>query len=165
MVLVILFLKNCPICDIRCDKQGKKNLVEIKDEQFRKKLEIFYNAEKTIGIGDYLCKKHIVQLRRSIHQVTEQRLQEENLTPINDFVFETSNEATIDFATECDFENDTINVKTNDKKIFKKSESEAENEKIDCFHDPSFIMVNIPRTYASHSFCFICKVKSGKLHN
>ena len=136
-------------------------MVEIKDEQFRKKLENFYNAEKTIGIGDYLCKKHIVQLRRSIHQVTEQRLQEENSTPINDFVFETSNEATIDFATECDSENDTIN----DKKIFKKSESEAENEKIDCFHDPSFIMINIPRTYASHSFCFICKVKSGKLHN
>ena len=47
-----------------CDKQGKKNLVEIKDEEFRKKLENFYNAEKTIGIGDYLCKKHIVQLRR-----------------------------------------------------------------------------------------------------
>ena len=62
MVLVNLFLKNCPICDIRCDKKVKKNLVEIKDEQFRKKLENFYNAEKTIGIGDYLCKKHIVQL-------------------------------------------------------------------------------------------------------
>ena len=109
MVLVNLFMKNCPICDIRCDKQGKKNSVEIKDEQFCKKIENLYNAKKTIWIGDYLCKKHIVQLRRSIHQVIEQLSQEENSTPINDFVFETSNETSIDLATECDFKNDTIN--------------------------------------------------------
>ena len=164
MVLVNLFLKNCPICDIRCDKQGKKTWSRLKTNSFARSLKTFIMLRR-LGIGDYLCKKLIVQLRRSIHQVTEQRLQEENSTPINDFVFETSNEANIDFATACDFENDTINAKTNDKKIFKKSESEAENEKIDCFHGPSFIILNISRTYASHSFCFICKVKSGKLNN
>ena len=29
--------------------------------------------------------------------------------------------------------------------------------------EQSFIMVDMPRTYASHWFCFICKQKSGKI--
>ena len=29
-------------------------------------------------------------------------------------------------------------------------------------NESAFIMVIIPRTYASHAFCFICKAKSGK---
>ena len=167
MVLANLYLKNCLVCGIRCDKMGKNNILEIKTTEFRDKILTFY-TDKNPQVGDYMCRKHEEKIRKSTLSLTE-----ESNTPLsiqsnflasdqalatspNDKTFESSNSSNdYDSCVIYDTQNDNI---INDENA--NSYVEDRNEKQ--LNESAFIMVNIPRTYASHSFCFICKAKSGK---
>ena len=71
MVLANLYLKNCLVCGIRCDKMGKNNILEIKTTEFRDKILTFY-TDNNPQVGDYMCRKHEEKIRKSTLSLTEE---------------------------------------------------------------------------------------------
>ena len=172
-----LHLKHCIVCGIRCDVVGKRDIMVIKNEKTILNIEALLNkTNEKPEIGHLMCRKHERAIRRneknalvynssSIKNVdptasssnVESNNANSNENPNIDF---TSNSSNIDFNVDennNNFEEDCQKIPNNQSQIPEEGcyNNEYNND------EPNFIMVDMPRTYASHSFCFICKAKSG----
>jgi hypothetical protein len=149
-------LKKCIVCGIRCDTAGKDNLMELKTYDVILKINTLQrkNTENP-KIGDLVCRKHDKQLIRNEQKST---LNE----PLHSFPSATFNETTFSFESESVTQSYSLeenDIHTGEQSFHANSNQTAHEDLNE--NEPSIIMVDMPRTYASHSFCFICKEKSG----
>ena len=163
MVKENLFLNKCIVCGIRCDKMGKSNIMEIKQEMLEKIKSLIFKSGESPKIGDYMCRKHDRKLKRSDNSVILESSTTSTLTSTFDFSTKSLESSTLDFCV--DFNNNFFDEHENEYTAACSNTQTSNNYKNvddDANEDQErYVVVDMPRTYASHSFCFICKAKSG----
>ena len=145
MVLGNIRQKTCSICRARGDNKGKDKIQEVKTEDQVLRFNSFFNETKLreVKIKDIICSKHSKDLERKYKVVEEQ---EQLDYPEFDVSVSQHSNSSID----SDNTNSKINTCSNDSDISN-----------DFNNIGTSILVDIPLTYSSHSFCFICKTPSG----
>ena len=64
MVIEKLVSKHCIVCNVRCDKIGKHNLMEVKHQEMLSKIMLLErNNDNVPDIGDLMCRKHEKKLQ------------------------------------------------------------------------------------------------------
>ena len=153
MVIEKLVSKHCIVCNVRCDKIGKHNLMEVKHQEMLAKIMFLErNNDNVPDIGDLMCRKHEKKITRAENQLHIESSTTINATSISTFA--SSSSVLNDFDTS-NYYDENDHFSSNNIDTCEKIEEEVETIEI----NQNFIIVDMPRTYASHSFCFICKVK------
>ena len=104
-------------------------------------------------IGDMICRKHENQIVRNENKITADTSLPSSSNPILNLTPPSFDSESIDYSYS--LEENTQNFYSNDCAAVHEDDNGNEH---------SYIMVDMPRTYASHSFCFLSKEKSGKIH-
>jgi hypothetical protein len=146
MVLGNIRQKTCSICGARRDNKGKNKIQEVKTEDQVLRFNSFFNETKLreVKIKDIICRKHSKDLERKYKFVEEQ---EQLDFPEFDVSVSQHSNSGID---SDDTAYSKISTCSNDSDISN-----------DFNNIGTSILVDIPLTYSSHSFCFICKTPSG----
>ena len=144
MVLNNLRERFCAICGRRGDNVTKSQLSEIKNDQTVQNLNTIFGKE--IKIDDIVCKKHFLKTNNNTSTETQDNIIDENnneLQYLSGYSNDNSSEITQTFQ-------------------FNDEENQNFDENIDVGESKDdYMIVDLPRTYASHSFCFLCKAPSG----
>ena len=154
----------CPVsdgCKNRGDVIGKNNLIEIASLDLETNLTRFHKT--VIKIGDIICMKHYMQYyNQCCRNKSESNRLNNEMQPISTEV------SSQNITSNYDFLNDysPIEESTQELSNFETSENNLQNqETIDSFNQENVnndkTILKIKRGFASHSFCFICKRKTG----
>ena len=153
MVLENLYLKRCIVCGVRCDIVGKQRLMELKTPEILTEVQSLQRKNsETLKIGDTMCRKHENQILRNKNKSTLNASLFDSPDPILNSTPPSFDSES--FAHSYGFEENTQDFYSNCSTSVHEDFNENEH---------SFVIVDMPRTYASHSFCFLCKAKSGKI--
>ena len=151
MVLDKLITRHCFICNRRGDIVKKENLSEIKESKILEKMKVVFQDEiekiKLIPqLGSIYCKKHSFRFKK---------------TDINNNFDDNSSQSFETNSTTID-ENYSIEYETNETIFDSPINKDHVNEKTKInTANLNYLIVDLPKTYSSHSFCFICKAASG----
>ena len=96
-------------------------------------------------MGSYVCLKHLKDRVTSSSGFANQL----DIPEANELYLQSSYEP--------------IEINNNEESFMNNNEANT-----NCFENKNaekpYLFVDLPRTYASHAFCFICRKKSGKYH-
>ena len=65
------------------------------------------------------------------------------------------------FEESTDLNNKIESIDLNNNSCYKNKQDKNEEKKVIKKIEVPYVTVDMPKTFASHSFCFICKTKSG----
>ena len=166
MVLDKLSLKHCAICNKRGDYVKKGHLAEFKDIKTLQKFKEAFKQEieqnnTDLQLGNIYCKKRIFDLPKfnlNNHSITEINNQSQILS--------TGNESSL-FDISCENENSYNTNLVSDHEVSEiittniiQNEVKKNNNHNNAEHS-NYLIVDHPKTYSSHAYCFICKAASG----
>ena len=159
MVLGVVRDKTCPICQRRGDNIGREKLVEIKSSNQAAEINRFFEnvKKREVNLNDIVCKKHTNYLKRNAENVNN-TIQTFNANEVSDEVADENNNV-------LDENSETVNEGREQlDDTYEEVEDTQSTINTDICNDSSqenSIFVDLPQTYSSHSFCFICKLPSG----
>ena len=158
MVLGNLRNKKCPICDTRGDYIGRKNVIEIKNEEKIVELNNFFKNKKTeVKLNNIICLKHLKNMKS----------RNKNIPGVeNENYYDTENVNEIEHENQNHIENQDLNGYENVENEHAELLNTQTSSLIDIQTDENnqnynTVLVDLPITYSSHAFCFICKAPSG----
>ncbi|CAF1047704.1 unnamed protein product [Brachionus calyciflorus] len=172
MSVVTLRERFCPIpngCVKRGDKLGKNKIKEVSKLESAEALTKFFG--KKIVVGDIICTMHYFQyynkcVRNQSFQI--QSVQVDQTSEIQNI----ENDIMPNTSTMIEYEYEEMGTEelmglnydiTNDEN--QSNEDQGSNQSIESeeivAEKPDKIVLKIKRGFASHSFCFICKRKTG----
>jgi hypothetical protein len=160
MTLLNLRNRNCVICHIRGDSVKKEKVIEIKESMIAEKLKDVFNLADLPLIGSIYCKKHY-------HQMKSKDINN-NYTDSTTALSQYNNNDTDSTTTfsQYDDENENINKDFNLSKNNNEDLSELNNNRNkNKLTNNSCLVVDLPKAFNSHKYCFICKKASGKYNS
>ena len=168
MTLLNLRNRNCVVCHVRGDSVKKEKVIEIKGLSMAEKLKDVFNLADLPSIGSIYCKKHYHQMKardinNNYNQSTE-TLSEYNNNTINSTPSFSQDNNTDSTTTLSQINDENVNIDFNVSINDDDHDLSALNNKLNKnkFKNNSYLVVDLPKTYNSHKFCFICKKASGK---
>jgi hypothetical protein len=174
MTLLNLRNRNCVICHIRGDSVKKEKVIEIKESMIAEKLKDVFNLADLSLIGSIYCKKNFHQMKAKdinnnyTDSTTALSQYNNNDTDSTTALSQYNNNDTDSTTTfsQYDDENENINKDFNLSKNNNEDLSELNNNRNkNKLTYNSCLVVDLPKTFNSHKYCFICKKASGKYNS
>ena len=149
MSLVRLRYRHCVICHVRGDYVKKENLNTLNQPEDAERIKEVFSLTQLPEVGSIYCKKHAFHFKNKDSNNND-------VTSTNN-----SNNSTFNDSTDIVIDHDIVPFHLSDKTDDELKDSTTKSIK-NKKNSNSYLFVDLPKTYNSHKFCFICKKESGE---